>query len=374
MPSQSLASNRGTRVSTSPERTTNLQREQPSDALPQTADRGRLDMLSGRAILLVALALIAVIGAAGLWLIGAAPASRGPAVAALLASAIVLVASLAIGLHLHLRAQASKREAAQLQAQARAEAQRSAQARTALLGMVSHELRTPLQTMLANVELLALRPQGPAAAQLVQGLEQCIVQIKGRLDNIAQYTRLASGHVELRREPFRVVPLLERVVAEHADAAKASDQVLNLEVPASADVQVHGDEIRLHQVLNNFLSNAIKYSGPGTIEVRAQLITHPFGKMSLADAIEISVSDRGPGIPEAERQAVWEPFVRGSARPNRPKGSGLGLAVVKLLATTASWDVGLRCDGDSTTFFVVFPLSGPDVSLLSASIKDAAKQ
>ena len=360
-------------MSTSPGRT-NLQRDQLSEVPPETTGGDRLDMPPTRAILAVALALIAVVAAAGLWLIGAAPASRAPAVVALLVSGIVLVASLAVGLHLHLRAQASKREAAQLQAQGRAEAQRSAQARTALLGMVSHELRTPLQTMLANVELLALKPQSQATTQLVQCLEQCIVQIKGRLDNIAQYTRLASGHVELRRDPFRLIPLLERVVAEHADAAKASDQVLNLEVPASADVQVHGDGIRLHQVLNNFVSNAIKYSGAGAIEIRAKLISHTFGKMSLADAIEISVSDRGPGIPEAERQAIWEPFVRGAARPNRPKGSGLGLAVVKLLATTAGWEVGLRRDDDGTTFFVALPLSGPAVSPVSASIRGAAEQ
>lgn len=324
-------------------------------------------MLSGRAILLLALALIAIIVAAGLWLMGGVPAGRGPALAALLASAIVLVASLAIGLHLHLRAQASKREAAQLQAQARAEAQRSAQARTALLGMVSHELRTPLQTMLANVELLALKPPSPATAQLVQGLEQCIVQIKGRLDNIAQYARLASGHVELRREPFRLVPLLERIVAEHAEAAQANDQTLRLDAPQTADVQVHGDDIRLHQVLNNYLSNAVKYSGPGAIDIRARVISHEFGKMSLAEAVEISVTDHGPGIPEAEREAVWEPFVRGAARPNRPKGSGLGLAVVKLLATTADWDVGMRSDTEGTTFFVVLPLSGPTASPISAS-------
>ena len=222
---------------------------------------------------MLALAALAVIATAGLWLIGKGPVTHGASVAAFLVSSTMFVTSLAIGLHLHLLAQASKRKAAQMEAQARAEAQRSAQARAALLGMVSHELRTPLQTMLANVELLALEPQSPDMEKLVRGLEQCIEQISGRLDDIAQYTRLANGHVGLRRDAFRLVPLLQRVVAEHSDAAKANDQVVNLDLPDSVDVQVHGDAIRLHQVLNNFLSNAVKYSGAGVIEVSARLIS-----------------------------------------------------------------------------------------------------
>jgi len=369
MPSQSLASGRQARASTPIGPHPTLQRDQAIDEPAETAGSSRLGTLSGRSLLLVALALIAVLVAAGLWFVATVPTNRSPALAVLVVSGIVLVVSLSIGLHLQRRAQASKREAAALQAQARAEAQRSAQARTALLGMVSHELRTPLQTMLANVELLALRPQNPATVQLVHGLEQCIVQIKGRLDNIAQYARLASGHVELRREPFRLVPLLERVVAEHAEAAQANDQTLKLDAPQTADVQVRGDDIRLHQVLNNYLSNAVKYSGPGVIDIRAKLISQTFGTMSLAEGVEVSVTDHGPGIPEAVREAVWEPFVRGAARSNRPKGSGLGLAVVKLLATTAAWDVGMRSDAEGTTFFVVLPLSGPAASPISASGK-----
>jgi len=106
---------------------------------------------------------------------------------------------------------------------------------------------------------------------------------------------------------------------------------------------VHSDAIRLHQVLNNFVSNAIKYTGPGVITVSARLTTHGFGTMSPVDVIEVSVSDRGPCIPEAERLTILEPFVRGKRGTNQQKGSGLGLAVVRLLATTACWDVGLRC-------------------------------
>lgn len=342
-------------MSTSAERDLNLKPKSFRSSLTAAADPSVFETLP-RSILRIALALVAVLGAAGFGLLVGAPSSRAPAIAALVASGIVLVASLTIGVHLYLRAGAAHRKATQLVAQAGEEAQRSAQT---MAGMVSHELRSPLQTMLANLELLALEPQSPSVSQLAKGLEQCLVQIERRLDNIAQYTRLAGGQVELQVEPFLLVPFLDRVVAGHAKAAHANGQTLRLDAKDAVDLHVHGDEIRLQQVLDNFLSNAIRYSGAGAIEVRASVTRHTFETLGLAEAVEVGVSDHGPGVPEAERQSVWEPFVRGAARPNRPKGSGLGLSIVKLLATTAGWDVGMRCDAAGTTFFVVFPLSSP---------------
>jgi signal transduction histidine kinase len=278
---------------------------------------------------------------------------------------LALLAVFIISLYLYMQSERSKRSALSKEAEARAEAQRSAQARAALLGMVSHELRTPLQTMLANVELLSLEPQQAGTASLVKTLVQCIELISGRLDNLAQYTRLASGNVELRRERFAVADLLRRAVAEHAEAAFSNEQSLSLDLPEDVEIEVHGDPIRLHQVINNFISNAIKYSGPASIVVRARLLQHQFGDMVLADSVEISVTDTGPGIPETELESIWEPFVRGKRRPQREKGSGLGLAVVKLLATTAGWEVGVRSrPDDGTSFHVILPLSGSRIAMV----------
>lgn len=273
---------------------------------------------------------------------------------------LALLAVLGVGIYFHVVTSRKERSALKKEAEARAEAQRSAQARAALLGMVSHELRTPLQTMLANVELLSLHPREDGFGAAVDSLERCIELISGQLDNIAQYTRLASGTFELRRERFVVMELLQRVVDEHVVAAQNNDQVLSLLGPEDPALAVHGDTIRLHQVINNFISNAIKYSGPGTITISARLLRHRFGAFDAADAVEIRVEDDGPGIPAAEQAAIWEPFVRGKRGPNRQKGSGLGLAVVKLLATSAGWEVGVHSDAQKgAAFYVRLPLSGP---------------
>jgi signal transduction histidine kinase len=247
----------------------------------------------------------------------------------------------------------------QAEAEAQAEAQRRSQARTALLGMVSRELRAPLQTMLANVELLAVRSPQDGTVDIIERLMRCIELMSGQLDNIAHYTRLASGSMEIRCERFIVLDLLRRVVEEHASAAKANHQVITLDAPRGADVTIHGDPIRLHQVINNYLTNAITCAGPGRISVVVRLLSHQFGDLSLADAVEVLVEDEGPGISDAESAALWEPFARGDSISRSRRGSGLGLAVVKLLAASVGWDVGVRSEpGHCATFYVVLPLIG----------------
>lgn len=271
-----------------------------------------------------------------------------------------LLALIGVGIYFHVHFARKERRAFKHEAEARAEAQRSAQARTALLGMVSHELRTPLQTMLANVELLSTQAQAPGMAAIIERLQNSIDLISGQLDNIAHYTRLASGTMEIRRERFNVVELLRRIVDEHAAAATVNQQTISLQAHNEPDITIHGDPIRLHQVVNNYLTNAIKYAGPGHICVAVRLRTHRFGDLHIADAVEILVEDKGPGIPAAERQSMWEPFVRGRSAANPRKGSGLGLAVVNLLATSVGWEVGVRTEvGHGATFNVIVPLDGP---------------
>jgi signal transduction histidine kinase len=274
---------------------------------------------------------------------------------------LFLLSIIGLGVYAYVHFARKERAAFKKEAEARAEAQRSAQARAALLGMVSHELRTPLQTMLANVELLSVQSHKSLATDRIADLLlRSIEFISGQLDNIAQYTRLASGPVDARCEEFSMFELLRRIVDEHAEAAKVHEQRINLDLGNEVDFMIHGDPIRLQQVVNNYLSNAIKYARPGRITVAACVHSHRFGTLQVADAVEVTVEDEGPGIPPSDQAAMWEPFVRGKSALNRRKGSGLGLAVVKLLASSVGWEVGVRtAPGHGSTFYVILPLVGP---------------
>ena len=239
----------------------------------------------------------------------------------------------------------------------RAEAQHSAQTGAALLGMVSHELRTPLQKMLNHVELLSVRDLPPGVAQAAARLVQDIELITGRLDNIAKYTRLTSGAIELKREPFSVGALLTSIAAEHSASAESQGQTIDVQMLHHGDLQALGDAVRLRQIVDNYVTNAIKYAGPVRITILGRVLKHRFADGAPIDGLEVTVEDEGPGLSHADSRAVWEPFVRGKGADPSRKGSGLGLAVVKLLADAAGWEVGVRSEsGQGSTFFVLLPL------------------
>ncbi|MDM0116778.1 HAMP domain-containing sensor histidine kinase [Variovorax sp. J22R133] len=284
---------------------------------------------------------------------------------------LVLLFLLGVGLVGHVYSLRKEVVAFRKEAEARAEAQRSAQARAALLGMVSHELRTPLQTMLADVEVLADTSTAEVGQRAVGSLERNINLISGQLDDIAQYTRLVSGTYGARRERFALVPMLQRIVDEHRASIQPGQQLV-LDSPLPPDLQVEGDPIRLHQIINNFLSNAIKYGDGAAIAVSAELEQDRAVDTPQDTAMAVvRVRDHGPGIADSDYAAIWEPFVRGRRGQGRSKGSGLGLAVVRLLADSIDWKVGVinnsQEQAGGATFFVRFPLSPPNSSQVSGS-------
>jgi signal transduction histidine kinase len=286
---------------------------------------------------------------------------------------LVLLVLLGMGLVGHVHSLRKEEQALHKEAEARAEAQRSAQARVALLGMVSHELRTPLQTMLADVEVLLDTSASHPGKRAVDSLERNISLISGQLDDIAQYTRVVSGTYEARRERFALVPMLQRIVEEHRASTQPS-QHLALETSLPADLEVDGDPIRLHQIINNFLSNAIKYGGGDLISVSAQLEERDaVDPPEATDMAVVRVTDHGPGIPDSDFSAIWEPFVRGRRGQGRSKGSGLGLAVVRLLADSIGWKVGAannpQDQSGGATFFVRFPLLPAQGSKVSGTTR-----
>ena len=271
---------------------------------------------------------------------------------------VASVALFGLALATHARAARRERRALAKEVRARAGSQRSAQARTTLLGMVSHELRTPLQTLVANLDLLS-QPLAPDEfAPVVARMNRAVDLISGRLDNIARYASVESGARPVAQDRFRIAEVLRCVAGEHVLQASQNAQTILVEVAEGADIAVRGDAARLRQILDNYLANAIKYAGHGTIRIGAALKGGEGGGPypAAAPMVEAFVEDHGPGVPESERLAVWEPYYRGRRGCSQAEGSGLGLAVVKLLASAAGWEVGVRSGVDGTTVFHVrFP-------------------
>ncbi len=194
---------------------------------------------------------------------------------------------------------------------------RSDALKTALLRAVSHDLRSPLTAILASADALA-SPGLSLEADDRLALAETIRDEAARLDRVVgqllDLSRLEAGAVEPHRELWHVDELVGQALAGlGADAGR-----VRLEVrPETPPVEV--DAAQVERVLANLIDNALHYSPPGSgVVVRAE---------SGATELRLHVVDRGPGLPDEERDALFQPFRRGSA--GRQIGSGLGLSIAR---------------------------------------------
>ncbi len=227
-----------------------------------------------------------------------------------------------------------------------------------LLGMVSHELRTPLQTMMVNAELIGLTELTPEARGALAALERALDVAMRRLTSLTHYVASSGAMGGGVADRFRPLAVVKDVIGEFSSEAGQHGQEVCVAWACPEDIEAHGDHVRLHQVLGNFVANAIRHGDGGLITITGQLV----GQENLeSPLLQIAVKNRGPRIPEQTRETIWKPFVRSSPPAPTARGMGLGLAIVRLLAAAEGWQVGLATDApdekDETTFFVRIPLS-----------------
>ncbi len=196
-------------------------------------------------------------------------------------------------------------------------------ARTVLLAGVSHDLRTPLARLRLAVEMLVKRPSAELAAQ-VEGDIEAMDRLIGDVLTLAR----GFGH-----EAHQRVALPE-LLADLVQATPGAAERVQVEAP---DIELDVPVGALRRILANLLENALRYGGGQPVILRAE---------AMAGGCRIGVLDRGPGIPEADREAVFRPFYRLEAsRSASTGGSGLGLAIVRQLADAQGWQVSLRARG-----------------------------
>jgi len=223
----------------------------------------------------------------------------------------------------------------------------------------SHELRTPLAAIRGYAEL-ARRHPGPVPTDIEHALsrvESESVRMSLLVDELLLLAQLDAGR-PLARAP---VDLTRLALDATSDAqVAAADHRWRLELP-DEPIMVLGDEHRLHQVLANLMSNAAKHTPPGTT-VTVALTPTP-------DAVRLSVSDDGPGIPPDLQPTLFERFVRADTSRSRAAGStGLGLAIVDAVTAAHGGRVDLTSEPGRTRFVITLPRLG------SPGPQPAAKQ
>lgn len=216
---------------------------------------------------------------------------------------------------------------------------------------VSHELRTPLSVIKGYVETLEEGHEQMSLADrthFLRTINRHTVRLSSLLDDLLTLSRLESGDPGLRLEDINMTSLVEEVVGDIRARPTAADRSISCDLAADLG-EVRADPLKLTQVLTNLLDNAIKYSGKSAkIQVRGRRIH---------GEVTISVSDNGPGIPEADLPHIFERFYRvEKGRSRETGGTGLGLSIVKHIIQLHGGRVWVESHaGQGTTFTFAVP-------------------
>ena len=195
--------------------------------------------------------------------------------------------------------------------------------RSSLLSAVSHDLKTPLATIIAaGTTLVGRRAEldGAACDDLAASIVSEAERLSRLIQNLLSVLRLESPGIELRRTPEAIEEIVAAAV-ERVNARLGKQSVL-LELDADLPL-VLAEPLLLEQVLTNLLENARRHAGP---EVSVRVRAH-----AGRDELTVRVEDDGPGIPEHERDKVFERFYRGSGAQSRDGGVGLGLTICRAI-------------------------------------------
>jgi PAS domain S-box-containing protein len=238
-------------------------------------------------------------------------------------------------------------EAELLDALARSEA--AAAAKTDFLANITHELRTPLTAIVGFAGVLSdsasLSPRDAHHARLIQDASKTLLGVVG---DVLDFSKLEAGGFELDPAPFDPVATARSALAIVADQADAKGLRLTTRIDDSAPWLV-GDASRLRQVLLNFLSNAIKFTREGAIELE-------LGSELTADRcnLRIAVRDSGIGIDPESLGSLFTRFTQADASVSRRfGGTGLGLAISKQIVEAMGGRVGaLSAPGEGSTFWL----------------------
>lgn len=239
-----------------------------------------------------------------------------------------------------------------------------------LILTISHDIRAPLSSIIGFIDLLLKRNPDERQRYYLDNMSGSSKHILSLVNDLLDFHRLEARQIEIHPVPFSVSTLIQEIYVSFDPLAEAKGLKLRLDVKSGYMEQTYlGDTNRLRQVINNLLSNAIKFTPEGTVVLRAA-ITKKNEKMYELD---VTVSDAGPGIPEAEQERIFGDFTRLQGS-EKVEGFGLGLSITRRLVELLKGTLNLHSVvGQGSDFILTLPIPLSDVVLKQAVVEEEAE-
>lgn len=223
----------------------------------------------------------------------------------------------------------SQQKAFELQlAEARDLAQASTKAKSEFLAAMSHEIRTPLNGVLGTLEMLALTDMNAEQREYIETVNESSQALLSIINDILDFSKIEAGKMDIEPIPTDIRTTIETLMSLHSANLRNQELQMRLYIDPSLSARLSIDEIRLRQLLENLLGNAIKFTQQGYVAINVEVLADNLKSQKIA----ISVADTGIGISPASQKTLFDQFTQAeSSTTRRFGGTGLGLAICQRL-------------------------------------------
>lgn len=228
----------------------------------------------------------------------------------------------------------------------------AAKTKTEFIANVSHELRTPLNGILGITYLLKKSNLSRVQMDRVETIEQSTIVLSGIINDLLELSKIDAKKIKIKPVPFNIVKVLDKLLKIFSAEALNKNIELAYQVEANVPKNIIADQLRINQVLNDLVSNAIKFTEKGSVVIRVKLADEK-SKVNKKCRMRFEIVDTGIGIAQQNFNKLFKRFSQVERTHNKKRGgTGLGLAICKDLVSLMNGEIGVESNvGEGSNFW-----------------------